>query len=547
MPDDRNENEIPTASDVDPGPGVSTSNLPVPGYTWGKYLIEKPLGAGGQADVFQAYDRFGAAGHVALKVARSPIPDKQAQTWTQAEAEPLVKLDHPNIVRVVDAGCVNGTPYVATRLVKGLPLSAHVKSNPPSVRQILDWMIQLVGAVAYAHEQGIIHRDLKPSNIIITPQGQPRIIDLGISSLIDPYQPEHKSRSSGTLFFMPPEQAGGDPQADHRIDVFALGGILKVLLTGTGPYGPFEQAKQAFERIFAGEGSSDDVRQRLRAHMTENVEFIAEDNGPPMNRALARIANRALRVDPEKRFRNAREMLRVLGGLRNRRRFLAAGAAAVLVAIVIATTAFLGDDSQPPALPTASLEVHFQRAAQKGSYQTLAADLLPLKTGDRVQIHIEFSEPLSACLLAVDPDGTVSVLYPSSGGPSEPTRQIAIPGGRDQWLKLVDPGGIETIVLLARREAITDLEMLKNQVQSLSPAPAMDRPGLLIANGSGVHFIESKAKAQRPFDEKPVTVEKGFLAALAEMQGSEWVVIRAVSFPYTSGTNRSPATRDRSQ
>ena len=542
MSDDRNENEIPTASDANPERRVSTSNVPVPGYTWGKYLIEKSLGAGGQADVFQAYDRFGAAGHVALKVARSPVPDKQAQAWTQAEAEPLLKLDHPNIVRVVDAGCVNGAPYIATQLVKGLPLSAHVKSNPPSVRQVLDWMIQLVGAVAHAHEHGIIHRDLKPSNIIVTPQGQPRIIDLGISSLIDPYQPEHKPRSSGTVFFMPPEQAGGDPQADHRIDVFALGGILKLLLSATGPYGPFEQANQAFEEILTG-GSSEDLRQRLRTHMSENIEFMAEDGGPTMNRALARIANRALSVDPEKRFPNAREMLRALGGLRNRRRFLAAGAAAVLVAIVIATTAFLGDNPQPSA-PTASLEVHFQRAAQKGSYQMLAADLLPLKTGDKVQIHIKFSEPMSACLLAVDPDGTASILHPASGASSEPTEEIAIPGKRNEWLKLVDPGGIETVVLLARREAITDLEKLKNQVQALSPAPAMDRPGLLIANGSGVHFIESKIKAQRPFDEKPVTVEKGFLAALAEMQGSEWIVVRAVSFPYTSETNRSPATRD---
>ena len=537
MPDDRNENEIPTASDVDPGPGVSPSNLPAVGYTWGKYLIEKPLGAGGQADVFQAYDRFGAAVHVALKVARSPVPDKQAQAWTQAEAEPLLKLDHPNIVRVVDAGCVNSTPYIATQLVKGLPLSAHVKSNPPSVRQILDWMIQLVGAVAYAHEQGIIHRDLKPSNIIITPQGQPRIIDLGISSLIDPYQPEHKPRSSGTLFFMPPEQAGGDPQADHRIDVFALGGILKFLLTGTGPYGPFEQAKQAFEVIFAGGGSSDDVRQRLRAHMAENIEFVAEGSGPPMRRALARIANRALNADPEKRFRNAREMLRALGGLRNRRRFLAAGAAAVLVAIVIATTAFLRDDPQTPAPPTASLEVHFQRAEQKGSHQMLTPDLLPLRTGDKLQIHAKLSEAMVAYLVAVGPDGRISVLYPSEDEKPQLARKIDIPTGRNQWLPLTDPTGTETILLLARREPLKKLTELKKELASFGPPPKVKGLGLLVADEKGVQLIHHDAATHRSISEEVVEEEKGMLAGLLETVPRKWTIVRAISFPHASETD----------
>jgi serine/threonine protein kinase len=540
MADSRNPNEIPTASDVDPGPGVSTGNLPAVGQTWGKYLIEKSLGSGGQANVFQAYDRFGAAGHVALKVARRSVPDKKAQAWTQAEAEPLVKLEHPNIVRVVDAGCVNGTPYVATQLVEGLPLSAHVKNNIPSIRQILDWMIQLVGAVAYTHEQGIIHRDLKPSNIIVTPQGQPRIIDLGISSLIDAYQPEYKPRSSGTVFFMPPEQASGDPQADHRVDLFALGGILKFLLMGVGPYGPFEEASQAFKDIFTGGGGSGDLRQRLQVHMADNVEFVAEGDGPPMRRALALIANRALSVDPEKRFPNAREMLRSLGCLRNRRRFLATGAAVVLAAIVIVATAFLRHNPQTPGPsgpPTASLEVHFQRADQKGSYQMLAPDLLPLRTGDKIQIHAELSEALAVYLVAVDPDGRIAVLYPSEGEKPQPTRKIDIPAGRNQWLPLADPIGTETILLLARREPLEKLADLKKELASFGPAPKVKGLGLLVAGEKGVQLLHHDAAMHRSISNEVVNEEKGMLAGLLESVPRKWMFVRAISFPHASEIN----------
>ncbi|MHC4789605.1 MAG: protein kinase family protein, partial [Planctomycetota bacterium] len=130
------------------GQSSAPAGLPVPGQPWGKYLIEKTLGAGGQASVFQAYDQFGAAGHTALKVPHGSVPAERLRGWAGTEAEPLVKLDHPNIVRVVDAGCVGNVPYVATELIDGLPLNARVKVGPVPTRQVLAWMIQLCDAVA---------------------------------------------------------------------------------------------------------------------------------------------------------------------------------------------------------------------------------------------------------------------------------------------------------------------------------------------------------------------------------------------------------------
>ena len=196
------ERELPTISHQEasagPGdPGASPA-WAQPGRTWGKYLIEKQFGRGGQAVVFQAYDRFGAAGHVALKIARNPVPSDRAQAWMETEASSLVKLEHPNIARVVDAGCVGGQPYVATRLVEGLPLAAHAKSHPPAPKQIQRWMTQLADAVFAAHEKGVIHRDLKPSNVVIAPDGVPVIIDFGVSSVISPYRPQQPNASIGT-------------------------------------------------------------------------------------------------------------------------------------------------------------------------------------------------------------------------------------------------------------------------------------------------------------------------------------------------------------
>ena len=288
----------PPSSVVPRSPSTAPSQaMPSPGKPWGKYLIEKHLGGGGQAEVYQAYDQFGAAGHVAIKIAHAALPPDKAQAWASAEADPLLKLDHPNIVRVVDAGCVASVPYVATRLVDGLTLVDYVRNHPSSPRRIIGWMIQLTGAVAQAHERGITHRDLKPQNIIISQKdpSHPKIIDFGIARMAGPYLSPNSPGISGTLPFMAPEQARGEEAADHRVDIFALGGVLKFLLVGSGPY-----------------QSSANHKQALQVAQDGNVNLVDTTVGPALRRSLGRIANKALQPDPERRFQNAAGMLQAL-------------------------------------------------------------------------------------------------------------------------------------------------------------------------------------------------------------------------------------------
>jgi len=327
LPDPTGEGsgDLPTASDsgaTQPHPNVWEEALqsidPLdPGEQWGKYLIEKLLGKGGQAVVYQAFDVMGPAGHVALKIPRVRVPSNRVQAWVEAEVGPLTRLSHPHIVHVVDAGSIEDTPYIATQMAPdALPLDAYVKAHPPSRRQILTWMIQLTEAAGYAHDRGIIHRDLKPRNIVILPGGRPLIVDFGIASLVSMYQPQGETNSSGTPPFMAPEQARGDPDSDQRVDIFALGGVLKFLLEGVGPYGKTANAREAAK---AG-----------------NIQKMDSGTGPGARRAMARIANRALEPEAKDRFATAAQMVQALRGARRRGVLRAMGAIALAaIALVV--------------------------------------------------------------------------------------------------------------------------------------------------------------------------------------------------------------------
>lgn len=571
--------------------GASEGSLPVPGRLWGKFLIEKRLGHGGQASIFQAFDKLGPTGHVALKVPNRPLSERQIRRWMEAEAEPLLKLQHPNIIRVVDAGVINEIPYIATELVGGLPMSEYVRRSPPSLRQILGWTVQLADALDHAHRCGIVHRDVKPTNVMVTPEGKPLLIDFGVASLVSAYQPARRHDASGTHAFMAPEQARGDPEADHRVDIFALGAILKFLLTGTGPY---HGTTNAFQAAYG-----------------DDVKLIADKRGPGLRRALSRVANRALAAAPDERYRNAHDMASALRGLRTRRAVFACAAALVVLAVILGLVLHdRGDESrkhgpeaggeesvsragsgtstgteqpatEPPDTPAekkpgpgsaaltaavpkkagrtpapespaektptpppvvepkaveASLEVHFMRRDQAGSSQVLvSADALPLLTGDRIRIRARLSEPLVSYVVFINSGGEVTLLYPSTPEESKPVTEINLPRDRSNWYELEAPIGTETILLLARRKGVARTDDLVAQLKALGPAPSLDGIGLLEISekGSQLHA----RSGTRALSERLVKVEPGLLDLLLECVPKEWAAIRGVSFPHVTREN----------
>jgi hypothetical protein len=497
------------------GPGGGDGGAPATpevGRPWGKFLIEKRLGSGGQAEVFQAFDQLGTAGHVALKVPAMPLPPDEVRRWLDLEAGSLVKLVHPNIVRVADAGCVGLYPYVATELVDGLPLNERIRTDPPSARRILDWTIALADALGSAHSRGVVHRDLKPLNVIITPEGHPLLIDFGLASLVTAYRPEPRRDASGSYPFMAPEQARGDEESDHRADVFGLGGILKYLLTGRGPYYGVENAMEAAQ---AGQ-----------------VQPVEPSGLRGLRRRLGRIANRALDPDPTRRYANMREMAAALRLVRFTRSATLLGAATLaLAAAAVGLLAAFG--AFRPHTVRATMEVRLQRGDQVGSFQVLSADSLPLGPGDRIQVRATFSEALMPYLVVAGPESGAQLLYPAQGRAPQRTEDFQFPQG-DQWYDLPAGGETRTILLLAGRRPVADVPSL---VAALGPAPEIGSPSLLRLDSQGLELIPS-TRAQL-IGQSSGQERDGFLAAFAQQGPGPWAVVRAVAFPYWNEEQRA--------
>ncbi len=225
---------------MDPGAGDSMVTEHHAGERLGAYELQRPLGAGGMAEVWLARRADGAfERRVALKIPRlSHVPVEMAERFAR-ECRILATLEFPGIARLYDAGVeANRTPYIAMEYVQGEPLIAWCDSRGLEVRARIDLFLQVLDAVGYAHARGIVHRDLKPSNILVTGQGEVRLLDFGVASLLqaDP-EPRSLTRIYGpalTPEYASPESLRGE-RADVRSDIYSLGAVLHELLTGARP------------------------------------------------------------------------------------------------------------------------------------------------------------------------------------------------------------------------------------------------------------------------------------------------------------------------
>lgn len=238
---------------------------PSPPQQIGDYRIISILGHGGMGVVYRA-EQANPRREVALKViARSFISDQLLRRF-DLEAQTLGRLKHVGIAQIYEAG-VNPTelgpqPFFAMELIDGVPVDDYVQQHQLSVRDRLELLIKICDAVQYAHQQGIIHRDLKPGNILVTSDGQPKILDFGIARATDSDVKTTTMQTDvgqliGTLPYMSPEQAGGNPEEiDTRSDVYALGVIAYELLGGKLPHSVHDVATlEALRRIKEDEPS----------------------------------------------------------------------------------------------------------------------------------------------------------------------------------------------------------------------------------------------------------------------------------------------------
>lgn len=239
----------------------------------GPYTILDELGRGGQGVVYLAEDTR-LKRRVALKVLEVSglsVPEQQLERFRR-EAEAASKLDHPNICAILEAGQIDGVPYIAMRHIEGRTLAAMIEAAQqpdaagtdatPCSRDLIHAILARIERVARAlhtaHERGLIHRDIKPGNIMITPDGEPVVLDFGLArdELAGDLSLTHSGDLLGTPAYMSPEQLMGQRiPLDRRTDVYSLGATLYECLTLQRPFAAATRA-ELYQRIMTHEPSS---------------------------------------------------------------------------------------------------------------------------------------------------------------------------------------------------------------------------------------------------------------------------------------------------
>ena len=257
------------------------------------YSFDRELGTPGMSKVFLAHD-MSLRRNVVIKVLPPELTAGVNLVRFQREIQFAAKLQHPHIVPLLTAGIADGLPYYVMPFIEGESVGDKLnREGELSVQETVRILCDVLSALAHAHEHGVIHRDIKPDNILLT--GDYAVVaDFGVAKALDASTDAGSGLTSaglaiGTPAYMSPEQAAGDPTADHRSDIYAVGAMAYELLTGYQVFtAPSPQA------MFA-------------AHATQRPVPITSRR-PAVPGRIAAVIMRALEKKAADRPQSAREM-----------------------------------------------------------------------------------------------------------------------------------------------------------------------------------------------------------------------------------------------
>jgi serine/threonine protein kinase/Tfp pilus assembly protein PilF len=275
------------------------------GRTLLSYRILRKVGQGSGGEAYLAEDTRLQRPVVLKFLPESLVENEHARRRFLREARLASALDHPNICTIYEINETDGLHFIVMQYAEGKTLKQVIAGEPLDTDSTLSIAIQIAAALASAHERGIIHRDMKPANVVVTNDGQVKILDFGLakslalptmktSQPIDATELTRHGAQLGTPAYMSPEQVRGEP-ADHRSDIFSLGVILYEMATGQSPF-----------------------KSKNRS-IIDVMHSVAHDQPPPVREInpqaspqLQSITERAMQKEPTSRYQTMRDALRDL-------------------------------------------------------------------------------------------------------------------------------------------------------------------------------------------------------------------------------------------
>ena len=264
----------------------------------GRYQVGEIIGRGGMADVFEGVDlRLGRK--IAIKLLKSDLAnDENFESRFAQEAQASAKMAHPTIVRIYDAGeevstdsngNVRKTPFIVMEYVRGKLLRDLMHERKLTASEAIGYAKGVLTALEYSHKAGIIHRDIKASNIMVTEEGQVKVMDFGIARAISDSSATqaHTSGIVGTAQYFSPEQARGEA-VDARTDLYSTGVVLYEMLAGRPPFKGDTAVSVAYQ------------------HVSEKVTPPSEHNSE-ISPEMDQVVLNALAKDRDERFQTAEE------------------------------------------------------------------------------------------------------------------------------------------------------------------------------------------------------------------------------------------------
>jgi eukaryotic-like serine/threonine-protein kinase len=311
------------------------------------FRLLNQLGEGGMGQVWLAEQTFPVRRQVALKLIKAGMYDAAVVQRFASERQSLAIMDHPAIAKVFDAGATpQGQPYFVMEYVPGLPITEYCDQKKLSIRERLQLFIQACEGVQHAHQKAIIHRDLKPANILVVEvdgKPVPRIIDFGLAKATTPLQAGERAFTKmghflGTPGYMSPEQMDlSVHDIDTRTDVYSLGVVLYVLLTGLKPFETTQRQEQPLDELLRKLRQEDPPRPSAKVSSDRKSSITAAEARGTERRQLVRLLRgdldgitcKALERDRSRRYGTPSELAADLRRYLNHEPVLARPASAV--------------------------------------------------------------------------------------------------------------------------------------------------------------------------------------------------------------------------